>query len=99
MPAAETQEDFDGAHNGWCIVDNAYDNPETTPFLFTRNLLIRKLKRPDLSADLSEPPFSEWGLALVTRGGAGIAITGDDIHIEERVDNVFLPLDANQQPL
>ena len=70
--------------NAWCITKDVNASTRNqTPFLFTRNLLIR-----GLNVNVSDPraisknePFADRGVVVITRGGSG-AILDVPLHYE-----------------
>ena len=67
---------FSGRNNAWNVVANfTGEEPDQTPFIFTRNLNIEALTQltpgNDASAYISSgPPFGGAGVIVVTKGGA-----------------------------
>jgi prepilin-type N-terminal cleavage/methylation domain-containing protein len=100
VKAARTQAEFqtssgkespEDGRNGWCVVNDAENLPETAPFIFTKNLgSYTELATPTLSTALSGQPFLNRGFAFVTRGGAAFALVGDDLSDQGRFDGLFI---------
>lgn len=101
VKAAKTQTEFqtssgnetaDGGRNGWAVVNDAENLPETAPFLFTKNLgpSYTILQTPTIETAFSEQPFLNRGFAFVTRGGAAFALVGEDMTDQERFNGLFI---------
>lgn len=101
VKAAKTQSEFqtssgdetaDGCRNGWAVVSESENIPETAPFLFTKNLGpgYTVLQTPTIGTAFSEQPFLNRGFAFVTRGGAAFALVGEDMTDQERFNGLFI---------
>jgi prepilin-type N-terminal cleavage/methylation domain-containing protein len=76
-------EDFKAANNAWCITADVGDGtPDGTPFLFTRNLVIKKTDETPLDTKLSaeQDPFRTKGVVMVTKGGGAMTLKKDYIN-------------------
>jgi len=105
VPAANSDAQFKdtaalGKYNAWCVVGNGEVMPETTPWLFTRNLKIGKntdvITDPKLlmAKDTDKgSPFQEKGLVFVTRGGSAFSLFKDDLQAN-RFSNLWLTAGA-----
>lgn len=98
IASAQTEQDFlasagqdgtQGTRNGWVVVTDAENLPETSPFIFTRNLERTSLHVAGAPA-LSGQPFIDRGFAFVTRGGAAFALVGEDLSNEQRFESLFV---------
>lgn len=90
VPAAREMAQFNADRNGWCVVDQSENMPDTAPFLFTKNLNITALQAPSIPSALVGQPFIDKGFAFVTRGGAAFALVGDDVSDEARFRGLFI---------
>lgn len=108
VPAARDREEFmspAGQRNGWCVVNDSENLPETAPMIFTRNLGGQDAAPPATSYDqlnelqtlenmLAGHPFLDRGFAFATRGGAAFALVGDDLIDVQRFNGLFVALRA-----
>ncbi len=100
VASAKTQAEFEsplGERNGWCVVNDAENLPETAPFIFTRNLggtgatpYTTLIPPANLNNAFGGQPFINRGFAFVTRGGAAFALVGDDVSDIARFNGLFI---------
>jgi prepilin-type N-terminal cleavage/methylation domain-containing protein len=74
---------FVEANNAWNITADINDSSiDTTPLIFTRNLVLNNLIVPDyaaVSVFTDNPPFGRKGLPTVLKGGSGVIFKPDNI--------------------
>ncbi len=107
VPTARDRQEFmspRGERNGWCIVNDAENLPETAPMIFTRNLggegagsYTQLNELSTLDNMLGGQPFLDRGFAFATRGGAAFALVGDDLEDVQRFNGLFVALRASTQ--
>lgn len=87
-------EQFQGAHNAWCITADVNDrHSNLTPLLFTRSLGIRSLADDPVQALTEEAPFGTRAVVVVRLGGSASALSEDDLEVRfnpNRYENVVL---------
>jgi prepilin-type N-terminal cleavage/methylation domain-containing protein len=74
---------FTEANNAWNITADINDSSiDTTPLIFTRNLVLNNLIVPDYAAPsvfTDNPPFGRKGLPTVLKGGSGLIFKPENI--------------------
>lgn len=99
--SAQSEQEFQAANNGWCVVDESENIPETAPFIFTRNLggdgaAAYNTLTPvtAMGNAFRGAPFIDRGFAFVTRGGAAFALIGEDLTDADRFNSLFVTQSA-----
>jgi hypothetical protein len=78
---------FVGSNNAWCVVGDLDDSrPDSTPFLFTRNVAgigdgvpINAIVPVRVT---NEAPYGWKGIVLINKGGAGFVLKGSQLAAE-----------------
>lgn len=83
-------EDFKAENNAWRLVLGLDEQPEGTPFLFTRNYDPGHGVGPDGKIKLSGEPFGSRGLVVVAKGGSAYILKGKRLNLR-----IFNPPGSN----
>jgi len=75
-------KDFKAENNAWRLVLDLDEQPEGTPFLFTRNYNPDHGMGPDGTIKLSGEPFGSRGLVVVAKGGGAFILKRKQLNVK-----------------
>lgn len=108
IPSAKGKDPtaFKPENNAWCISAGLTDkSAEDVPFIFTRNMSIKKLSdatvasgKPKLGESGFENPFGDKAFVFATKGGSSYALLADSLKVDN-FTSLFVTVGASNDVL